>query len=151
MRTWREARDTRAARIDAGSALAKHKLVEARDAVALLETIIRPCDRVCLEGDNQKQADFLAQCLCARWIRRRAGRPCARGGGNGGGGVKRISGNGSRNNGGVGGRRARPRLKQDGRERLSDYPVTQFGGLRDDSRSGLLGDAFCVRRKVTSS
>ena len=65
MRTWREARDARDARIDAGRALAKHKLVEAHDAVALLEAIIRPGDRVCLEGDNQKQADFLAQCLAA--------------------------------------------------------------------------------------
>src|SRR5713101_6152852 len=62
MRTWREARD---ARIDAGRALAKHKLVKARDAVALLEGVIRPGDRVCLEGDNQKQADFLARCLAA--------------------------------------------------------------------------------------
>ena len=61
MRTWREARDARDARIDAGRALAKHKLVKARDTVALLEAIIRPGDRVCLEGDNQKQADFLAQ------------------------------------------------------------------------------------------
>src|SRR6202051_4284360 len=65
MRTWREARIARDARIDAGRALAKHKLVEARDGVALLEAVIRPGDRVCLEGDNQKQADFLAQCLAA--------------------------------------------------------------------------------------
>jgi malonate decarboxylase alpha subunit len=40
-------------------------MVETRDVVALLETVIRPGDRVCLEGDNQKQADFLAQCLAA--------------------------------------------------------------------------------------
>jgi Malonate decarboxylase, alpha subunit, transporter/Malonyl-CoA decarboxylase C-terminal domain len=31
------------------------------NATALLEAIIRPGDRVCLEGDNQKQADFLAE------------------------------------------------------------------------------------------
>ena len=30
---------------------------------ALLEAVIRPNDRVCLEGDNQKQADFLADTL----------------------------------------------------------------------------------------
>jgi len=65
MRTWREARDARDARIDAGRPLANHKLVDARDAVALLEAVIRPGDRVCLEGDNQKQADFLARCLAA--------------------------------------------------------------------------------------
>src|ERR1700676_5565593 len=70
MRTWREARIARDARIDAGRALAKHKLVEARDGVALLEAIIRPGDRVCLEGDNQKQADLLARCLAAVDVRR---------------------------------------------------------------------------------
>src|ERR1700686_4336966 len=70
MRIWREAGDARDARIDAGKALAKHKLVEARDAVALLEAVIRPGDRVCLEGDNQKQADFLAQCLAAFYVHR---------------------------------------------------------------------------------
>jgi malonate decarboxylase alpha subunit len=30
---------------------------------AFLEAVIRPGDRVCLEGDNQKQADFLAEAL----------------------------------------------------------------------------------------
>src|SRR4051812_36737363 len=37
--------------------------VEAADAVALLEAVLEPGDRVCLEGDNQKQADFLARTL----------------------------------------------------------------------------------------
>jgi len=32
--------------------------------VPLLEEAIKPQDRVCIEGDNQKQADFLAKCLC---------------------------------------------------------------------------------------
>ena len=40
------------------------KVVAAEDAVALLEGVIRPGDKVCIEGDNQKQADFLAECLC---------------------------------------------------------------------------------------
>jgi malonate decarboxylase alpha subunit len=31
---------------------------EVRDVVPLLEAIMRPGDRVCLEGDNQKQADL---------------------------------------------------------------------------------------------
>jgi malonate decarboxylase alpha subunit len=31
--------------------------------VDLLEAVIEPGDRVCLEGDNQKQADFLARAL----------------------------------------------------------------------------------------
>ena len=40
------------------------KIVDPSRAVALLETIICPGDRVGLEGNNQKQADFLAECLC---------------------------------------------------------------------------------------
>ena len=39
------------------------KLVDAQAIVALLESVIEPGDRVCLEGDNQKQADFLATAL----------------------------------------------------------------------------------------
>ena len=49
-----------AAKISGGS-----KIVKADDAVALLEAVIRPFDRVNIEGDNQKQADFLAEALCA--------------------------------------------------------------------------------------
>ncbi len=40
------------------------KVVDSSRAVALLETVICPGDRVALEGNNQKQADFLADCLC---------------------------------------------------------------------------------------
>ena len=40
------------------------KIVVPSRAVDLLETIIHPGDRVALEGNNQKQADFLAECLC---------------------------------------------------------------------------------------
>jgi malonate decarboxylase alpha subunit len=40
------------------------KIVPAEKTVALLEALIRPGDRVCLEGDTQKQPDFLAECLC---------------------------------------------------------------------------------------
>ncbi|CAH2603682.1 Acetyl-S-ACP:malonate ACP transferase [Rhodovastum atsumiense] len=39
------------------------KQVRAADTVALLEAIIRPGDIVNIEGNNQKQADFLAECL----------------------------------------------------------------------------------------
>ncbi|MFH0823596.1 MAG: malonate decarboxylase subunit alpha [Pseudomonadota bacterium] len=42
----------------------KGKIVDPSRAVALLEAIIRPGDRVALEGNNQKQAQFLADCLC---------------------------------------------------------------------------------------
>ena len=55
----RAERKVRAAKLAAG------RRVEARDAVALLETVIECGDRVCVEGNNQKQADFLARSLAA--------------------------------------------------------------------------------------
>jgi malonate decarboxylase alpha subunit len=58
-------REARNARIEAGARLAKGKIVDARDATRLLEAVIRPRDRVCLEGDNQKQADLLSGALLA--------------------------------------------------------------------------------------
>ncbi len=43
--------------------LRRGKEVKAEDAVKLLEAVIRPGEKVNLEGNNQKQADFLASCL----------------------------------------------------------------------------------------
>ncbi len=63
MRQWGADRAELAKRIAAGSALADGKIVSAGRATALLEAVIRPFDRVCLEGDNQKQADLLASAL----------------------------------------------------------------------------------------
>ncbi len=40
------------------------KFVRHSDTVALLQSVIKPYDIVNIEGDNQKQADFLAKCLC---------------------------------------------------------------------------------------
>ena len=62
-RDWSRARRDRAERLERARGLADGKWVEAERAPALLEALIRPGDRVCLEGDNQKQADFLARSL----------------------------------------------------------------------------------------
>ncbi|MCD8053935.1 MAG: malonate decarboxylase subunit alpha [Lachnospiraceae bacterium] len=40
------------------------KFIPAKNTKKLLEAVIRPSDRVNLEGNNQKQADFLAEKLC---------------------------------------------------------------------------------------
>ncbi len=40
------------------------KAVDPKNCPALLEAVIRSGDRVAVEGNNQKQADFLADCLC---------------------------------------------------------------------------------------
>ena len=65
MATWQLEREARDRRIQAGSAVAKGKIVEAGDATRLLEAVLQPGDRVCLEGDNQKQADLLSAALLA--------------------------------------------------------------------------------------
>ncbi len=65
MANWQLGREERDRRIQAGSAVAKGKIVEAGNATRLLEAILRPGDRVCLEGDNQKQADLLSAALLA--------------------------------------------------------------------------------------
>jgi len=39
------------------------KVVQASHIVALLHAVLEPGDRVCLEGNNQKQADFLGKAL----------------------------------------------------------------------------------------
>ena len=55
----RAARLARAAKVSGGSG----KLCPPDRATALLEAIIEPGDRVAIEGDNQKQADFPAAAL----------------------------------------------------------------------------------------
>ena len=65
MSDWSKDRRARDARIDAGAKLATGKIVAASDATTLLEAVLCPGDRVCLEGDNQKQADLLARALAS--------------------------------------------------------------------------------------
>jgi malonate decarboxylase alpha subunit len=70
MADWQTERRARDERLGAGSKFAAGKLVPPNDTTALLEAVIRPGDRICLEGDNQKQADFLAARLAAADPRR---------------------------------------------------------------------------------
>jgi malonate decarboxylase alpha subunit len=60
--TRRRRKDERLARI---SRLVRDRRFEASDAVAILEQLIEPGDRLCLEGNNQKQADFLSRALAS--------------------------------------------------------------------------------------
>jgi malonate decarboxylase alpha subunit len=59
------ARRARELRLEAGAAFAHGKSVSRDDATALLTAVLQPGDRVCIEGDNQKQADLLAAALAA--------------------------------------------------------------------------------------
>ncbi len=65
MKEWNTRSRARSERIAAGSAFASGKQVDASRVTAFLEAVLRPNDRVCLEGDNQKQADLLARSLAA--------------------------------------------------------------------------------------
>ncbi len=65
MTDWQTQKRERQARLESGGRFARGKVVAAPDTTALLEAVIRPEDRVCLEGDNQKQADHLAEALAA--------------------------------------------------------------------------------------
>jgi malonate decarboxylase alpha subunit len=66
-RRWNSQQINRSARLERaraalGTALAG-KIVAADHIVDLLHQVIEPGDRVCLEGNNQKQADFLGKAL----------------------------------------------------------------------------------------
>ena len=63
LKSWDRQRRERQARLDSAAPLSDGKIVPTARVSALLRALIRPGDRLCLEGDNQKQADFLADAL----------------------------------------------------------------------------------------
>ena len=63
MRNWNTQKEVLALRRNAGQRYACGKSVALNDLPRFLEAVLRPGDRVCLEGDNQKQADVLAKAL----------------------------------------------------------------------------------------
>lgn len=66
-RSWTHRSDRRGRRLERAAAAvggrARGKQVESAAAVDLLHAVLEPRDRVALEGNNQKQADFLAHTL----------------------------------------------------------------------------------------
>jgi malonate decarboxylase alpha subunit len=63
MTDWGTQRAALAERLAAGRRHASGKAVSLAALPAFLAAVLRPGDRVCLEGDNQKQADVLAAAL----------------------------------------------------------------------------------------
>jgi malonate decarboxylase alpha subunit len=63
VRSWTSLRDAKASRVADLGSIARGKLIDPRDIVEALQTLIHSGDRVALEGDNQKQADFLSRAL----------------------------------------------------------------------------------------
>lgn len=64
-KNWNTRGEDTAARLAAARPYVNGKIVDASNVVKLLEAVLRPGDKVNIEGDNQKQADFLAKQLCA--------------------------------------------------------------------------------------
>jgi malonate decarboxylase alpha subunit len=62
-RTWNRRRRAKAERLAGLEGLANGKALEPGRLQEALQVLIRPGDRVALEGDNQKQADFLSRTL----------------------------------------------------------------------------------------
>ena len=62
-RSWTTRREDKAARLAAVADYVDGKLARRADIVPVLEGLLRAGDRVALEGNNQKQADFLSRSL----------------------------------------------------------------------------------------
>ncbi|WP_336493055.1 malonate decarboxylase subunit alpha, partial [Methylobacterium nigriterrae] len=58
---WDTRRTEKRRRLDAVRQFANGPVLQQADMVAVLEALLAPGDRVVLEGNNQKQADFLAR------------------------------------------------------------------------------------------
>jgi malonate decarboxylase alpha subunit len=61
--SWTQLRDDKAARLAGIAAHLDGKLLRGESIIAVLQGLLRPGDRVALEGNNQKQADFLSRSL----------------------------------------------------------------------------------------
>lgn len=62
-RDWDILRQSRGRRLERAASLGFGKEIPVDRIIDLLEAVIQPGDRVCLEGNNQKQADFLSESL----------------------------------------------------------------------------------------
>jgi malonate decarboxylase alpha subunit len=62
-RNWHTRREAKAQRLAAIATHTEGKIVAPAAIVSVLEGLLRPGDRLALEGNNQKQADFLSRSL----------------------------------------------------------------------------------------
>jgi malonate decarboxylase alpha subunit len=62
-RVWDTRRTAKGERLAAARQHLNGKLIKPAELAQVLEAIVRPGDKVALEGDNQKQADFLSRTL----------------------------------------------------------------------------------------
>lgn len=62
-KTWNRGEQEKARRLERAAAAGLGKIVDAARCGDLLEAVLEPHDRICVEGNNQKHADFLSQGL----------------------------------------------------------------------------------------
>jgi malonate decarboxylase alpha subunit len=62
---WLTRREDKARRLDQVAKVARGRVLPTEEIVPALEALVAPGDRVVLEGDNQKQADFLSRSLAS--------------------------------------------------------------------------------------
>ena len=62
-RVWNTRREAKNAKLAGVAHWLQGKIVDAAAIIEVLESLIQPGDRVALEGNNQKQADFLSRSL----------------------------------------------------------------------------------------
>ena len=62
---WNSLQISRGIRLERAAAAGLGRIVPAAKTKDLLEAVIQPGDRVCIEGNNQKQADFLSEILAS--------------------------------------------------------------------------------------
>lgn len=62
---WRTRREDKARRLDRVARMTRGHVLPTEEIVPALEALVAAGDRVALEGDNQKQADFLSRSLAS--------------------------------------------------------------------------------------
>ena len=65
MTKWNTLKLNLVQRLERTRTITNNKYVSPEDIVRLLELVIEPGDKICIEGNNQKHADFLSQSLAA--------------------------------------------------------------------------------------
>ena len=65
MTKWNTLKLNLVQRLERARTITNNKYVSPEDIVRLLELVIEPGDKICIEGNNQKHADFLSQSLAA--------------------------------------------------------------------------------------
>lgn len=60
---WNKLKNNKNNRLERAQSITKNKFVDVKDLVKLFEAVIEPGDKLCIEGNNQKHADFLSEKL----------------------------------------------------------------------------------------